>query len=130
MRNRRTNEAATIDLTALIDVVFILIVFFLVTTTFKQKELAFTLDLPEAQEGKKNQQAQVLILEISEKGWALNGKIYPMKDLEERLKKEKKKTKPVQVRADQQIPYKKIGEALDLLQRHQFKRIMLVSDQK
>ena len=41
---------AVVDITPLVDVVFLLIIFLLITTTFKKKEHAFSLDLPTATE--------------------------------------------------------------------------------
>jgi len=40
--------AATIDITSLVDVVFLLLIFLLVTTTFKREEHAFPIELPTA----------------------------------------------------------------------------------
>ena len=42
----RGRAAVTIDITALIDVVFLLLIFLLVTTTFRKDDHAFMLDLP------------------------------------------------------------------------------------
>lgn len=47
---KRSRVESVIDITALVDVVFLLIIFLLVTTTFKKKEHAFPLDLPTASE--------------------------------------------------------------------------------
>jgi len=41
-------NAATIDITSLVDVVFLLLIFLLVTTTFKREEHAFPIELPSA----------------------------------------------------------------------------------
>ncbi|HET8986162.1 MAG TPA: biopolymer transporter ExbD, partial [Trueperaceae bacterium] len=50
-RHRRSNLAAnaTIDLTPMVDVVFLLIIFFMLTTTFITVESGLPVDLPEAQ---------------------------------------------------------------------------------
>ena len=50
-RHRRGNLAgnATIDLTPMVDVVFLLIIFFMLTTTFITVESGLPVDLPEAQ---------------------------------------------------------------------------------
>ena len=50
-RHRRANLAtnATIDLTPMVDVVFLLIIFFMLTTTFITVESGLPVDLPEAQ---------------------------------------------------------------------------------
>ena len=45
---RRGGNAATIDITSLVDVVFLLLIFLLITTTFKKEEHAFPIELPTA----------------------------------------------------------------------------------
>ena len=42
----RRRVAAAIDITSLVDVVFLLLIFLLITTTFKRDEYAFPLELP------------------------------------------------------------------------------------
>lgn len=42
----RRRAAVAIDITALVDVVFLLLIFLLVTTTFRRDEYAFEIDLP------------------------------------------------------------------------------------
>ena len=46
--SRRKSEAETLNITPLIDVVFLLIVFFLVTTSFQQIKRELQVDLPRA----------------------------------------------------------------------------------
>lgn len=43
---RRRRVETTIDITSLVDVVFLLLIFLLVTTTFKREEHAFPVELP------------------------------------------------------------------------------------
>lgn len=45
-RKRSRRAEVTLEVTSLVDVVFLLIIFLLVTTTFKQNEYAFVIDLP------------------------------------------------------------------------------------
>lgn|GEM_PF-360663 len=45
-RKRGRRAEVTLEVTSLVDVVFLLIIFLLVTTTFKQNEYAFVIDLP------------------------------------------------------------------------------------
>ena len=42
----KRRESLSLDLTPVIDVVFILLIFFIVTSVFKKEELALMLDLP------------------------------------------------------------------------------------
>ena len=71
-RQRRHDDS--VNLTPLIDVVFLLLIFFMVTTTFT-KETHLTLDLPEAS-GEPNPQQKPMQLEIvvSSRGeYSING---------------------------------------------------------
>jgi len=45
-RNRSRKAQTTIDVTSLLDVVFLLIIFLVVTTTFRKNEHAFVVELP------------------------------------------------------------------------------------
>jgi biopolymer transport protein ExbD len=44
--SRRRRAAVTIDITSLVDVVFLLLIFLLITTTFRRNEHAFRITLP------------------------------------------------------------------------------------
>ena len=71
---RQTKAQLEINLTPLIDVVFLLLIFFMVTTTFT-KETRLTVDLPEAQGVAQEEQQQQLEITISADGkYAINGK--------------------------------------------------------
>lgn len=77
-RRRSLATAATIDLTPMVDVVFLLIIFFMLTTTFITTESGLPVDLPEAQSSAPtlsmlptvtvNQQGQIFLggLEVAE----------------------------------------------------------------
>lgn len=68
-------EEPVINLTPLIDVVFLLLIFFMVSTTFK-KEAEITVDLPEAstepQEQKERDEIEIMI--NSDGQFAINGR--------------------------------------------------------
>ena len=62
------SEAVEINLAPLIDVVFLLLIFFMVTTTFS-KESQIRVQLPEATSAEKPVEAEnILIIQISERG--------------------------------------------------------------
>ncbi len=64
----RAKEEPTIDLTSLIDVVFLLLIFFMVSTTFEQQS-ALKIDLPEASAvASSEDQAERLELVIDSNG--------------------------------------------------------------
>ena len=64
MRIRRTqdDDETTINLTSLVDVMFILLIFFLATTTFKQEELDLQVNLPQSAADKSLTAATKLII--------------------------------------------------------------------
>jgi biopolymer transport protein ExbD len=71
---RQTKAQLEINLTPLIDVVFLLLIFFMVTTTFT-RETRLTVDLPEAQGVAQEQQQEQLEITIAADGkYAVNGK--------------------------------------------------------
>ncbi len=48
IRRRKRQPRATLDLTSMVDVVFLLVIFFMVSTTFITVETGFPVDLPDA----------------------------------------------------------------------------------
>ena len=68
MNLRQTqSEEPRIDITPLIDVVFLLLIFFMVTTTFQQ-ETRLKVDLPEAVSGAPSVRQERIVLEVSAEG--------------------------------------------------------------
>ncbi len=68
------SEEPRIDITPLIDVVFLLLIFFMVTTTFQQ-ETRLKVDLPEAVSGVTSVHQERIVLEVSAEGrYQLQGK--------------------------------------------------------
>ncbi len=57
---KRTEEESGIDLTPMLDVVFIMLIFFIVTTSFV-KESGIDVSRPSAKTAKKKQQAAILV---------------------------------------------------------------------
>ena len=73
-RSRQSEVETDINLTPLIDVVFLLLIFFMVTTTFS-KEAQIKLQLPEATSAEKaNPEERFLTIQITEFGeYAVKG---------------------------------------------------------
>lgn len=80
-RRRRERESVEINLASLIDVVFILLLFFVVTTTFT-RETQLKVDLPEADSGAVAEQQMLEILISADGTYALNGKPLLRNDLQ------------------------------------------------
>ncbi len=103
MSKRR--EAITPDLTALIDVVFILLIFFMVSSVFKKEELALKLSLPTSDASKLEIKVKQITIELGKSKIAFGGIGVDFKSLEKYLSGVIKKDKPVIVRIDKNVPY-------------------------
>jgi biopolymer transport protein ExbD len=76
MRIRRASESATelINISSLLDVMFILIIFFMATTTFRQEERDITINLPETGESHSLSSApKVIVVNVRKDGSYLVG---------------------------------------------------------
>lgn len=70
---RQSREELQVNLTPLIDVVFLLLIFFMVSTTFTEKT-ELTIDLPEAQGNLQRVQQKAIEVVISQTGtYSVNG---------------------------------------------------------
>ncbi len=127
-RNRR--EAISMDLTPLIDMVFLLLVFFLVTSTFKKDELALLLKLPKSEQGAGNEQKQNhLTIELSNDDIAVNGKKSSVEELPSTFQGTTPETL-VNLRVDGDVRYQRLVKVLDLLQIHKLENISLITDKE
>lgn len=128
-RNRR--EAISMDLTPLIDMVFLLLVFFLVTSVFKKDELALLLKLPKTEQGaaSKEKKLDQLTIELSDNDVAVNGKKVTIETLPESLSAANKESL-VTLRVDGNVKYQRLVKVLDLLQIHKLENISLITDKE
>lgn len=128
-RQRRRHRDAIIDLTALIDVIFVLLLFFVLTTTFT-KDSRLNLVLPQTEHAETApQEQQVLLLGINSEGsYAINGKALVNDDSRTlRLAIEQfaegRTDLPVSVQGDARAPHEAVVRALDVLGDLGFSRI-------
>ena len=79
---RQPVQEVSVNLTPLIDVVFLLLIFFMVSTTFT-KETRLEVDLPEASTEASTQERRQIDVEISRTGvYAIGGQVLPGTSLE------------------------------------------------
>jgi biopolymer transport protein ExbD len=119
-RRRRPRENIDINLVSLIDVVFILLLFFVVTTTFT-RETQLRVELPQAVTGtpEENSDLKHLDIAISADGvYSLNNQLLPKNDLPsliEALQKESSgdTSLPLSISADGKTPHQAVITAMD-----------------
>ena len=109
---------ATLSLTPLIDVVFLLLIFFLVATRFAEEERELDVTPPQASEAKPlSQRPDELFINIDRKGrFHVTGKVLSVEQLYKVLKRAYNKNPhvPVLVRADKDCRWEPVVEAMNL----------------
>ena len=128
---RPQSEEISINLTPLIDVVFLLLIFFMVSTTFT-KETQLKVDLPQAT---TDQVAQVDMLEIiikADGSFAINDKSLvnaQPKTLRAALLKESSGdlTTPLKISADASTPHQAVITAMDVAANLGFSQLSLTT---
>lgn len=133
---RQRQEEASVNLTPLIDVVFLLLIFFMVSTTFT-RETQLKLDLPQAASGEQveTRDQQQIELTISANGdIAINDKalISPGVDtLKNALERESAGdlSLPLIITADAQTPHQSVIMAMDAAGQLGFTRLRLTTTQ-
>lgn len=126
----RRRDPLVPEMTPLIDVVFILIIFFIVTSIFKKEELALLLNLPSSSAKKLDIEQEQITIELSEEQLAFRGEEVTLEVLEEALKKIEDKKRAVIVRIDEEVIYKRIVQILDMLQKYGLNNLALITKKK
>jgi biopolymer transport protein ExbD len=121
----RRREHISPDLTPLIDVIFLILIFFMVSSTFKKEELALLLTLPKANSATTEIEKEDLSIELSVDKVALRGKESSFEALDRAFAQIKDKQKPVNVRIDKAVTYERVTKLLDLLNKHSLNNLAL-----
>ncbi|KPG92613.1 biopolymer transporter ExbD [Pseudomonas sp. RIT-PI-q] len=117
---RKQRENVDINLVSLIDVVFVLLLFFVVTTTFT-RETQLRVELPEAASGSpaEDQQAKHLDVAISAEGvFSVNNQLLPKNDLATLMDALQKESSgdtnlPLSISADGKTQHQSVITAMD-----------------
>jgi biopolymer transport protein ExbD len=115
---REKKQEVTVNLTPLIDVVFLLLIFFMVSTSFT-RETQIELDLPKASVEPLETKIDSLEISIDKEGrYFVNGKalvnvsIDTLKKAIETIRKDSKDTSVI-ISADANTPYQSVATAMD-----------------
>jgi len=116
---RRARQEVDINLTPLIDVVFLLLIFFMVSTTFT-KETHLSIDLPEASsQSSRSSDLQIEITITRDGDYAING-VSLINRQDETLREAIQKVSegdnaiPMIITADSATPHQSVVTALDI----------------
>ncbi len=113
---KESDEEVGISLTSLIDVIFLLLIFFMVATTLIDPSRRLDIQLPEAKAASADTKSIPVTIEMGERGEVtLNGQKVDLPTLESRLKamgQENRRT--AIVRADRRIDYGRVVAVLGI----------------
>ena len=126
----KRRESLGLDLTPVIDVVFIILIFFIVTSVFKKDELALILDLPTASAKELKVDENQVFIELSQDKLAIKGIEVSFESLEDNIKAIENKQRSVIVRIDKKVEYQRVVKVLDLLQKYEVTNLALVTNQE
>jgi len=122
MRFREENEESfALDLTPLIDVVFLLLIFFMVSTVFVDFKRRMDISLPSSKSSVSDAIPKTIKLEITfDKKIFLNGKKVRLEELEPALGEiDQSKKNAAIIRADKNLPYGDVIKIMGMLQNAQ-----------
>lgn len=111
------DDAPVLNLTSMIDVVFLLIIFFMVATTFANIEKEMDLNLPEATSGRQEEMEtdEVVINVLADGRMKVGEQYFDLEGLVTRLKQValKNPKTPVTIRGDRETDLQNAVRALD-----------------
>ncbi|TDR22330.1 ExbD/TolR family protein [Marinicella litoralis] len=132
--SNQDNENRKLNLTPLIDVVFLLLIFFMVSTTF-EKQAKLKIELPEASANPVTSAAQDLVISISQKGVffvnnneLINAQNHTLKNALQKIV-EDARDMPVIIKADANAAHKHVIMAMDVLGNMGFEKVSMATTQ-
>ncbi|MEM6295812.1 MAG: biopolymer transporter ExbD [Myxococcota bacterium] len=114
-RAHRRRRETLVDLTPLIDIVFQLLIFFLLTATF-QDTPSFKVKLPKAKNTDVSQESKAFVVTLGAEGtYEVDGKVVDARELEMRLcVAAQGESSGVSIKADESTPHKYVVEVMGL----------------
>lgn len=119
---KRTSAISSLSITPLIDVVFLLLIFFLVTSRFSEEERELDLNLPSVTEAlPASIQPDELIINVDKEGrYYINGAFRQVEQVEQILRRAKANNplnQTVVIRGDKEANWENVVVAIGLLQK-------------
>ncbi len=122
-------EEPELNLTPMIDIVFLLIIFFMVGTRFSEIEQQYDIELPSAGAvAPMSSRPDAMVLNVARTGEVtVNGELIPMAEVQTRLEKAKEAyaEQAVLIRGDGEGTYQSIVDVMDLCHKAQIHRFSL-----
>jgi biopolymer transport protein ExbD len=119
--SNREPEPASMQLAPMIDIVFLLLIFFIVSWQYTRSETELLVQVPTAEEGaqKDRVRGEIIINVMADGTLKVEGSEVDLTQLREKLGKVAKahKNQPVRIRGDSTVSYQRIVEVIDTCQK-------------
>jgi biopolymer transport protein ExbD len=115
---KKPEEDYSINLPSMTDIIFLLLIFFMVATVLKDSTRRLDVQLPESRSGEASETRLMTIEMAADGDISMNGTVVSMEELERRLQPASGANGPqsVIIRADRRLEYGKVVEVMGLCQ--------------
>jgi len=130
MFHRRRREEPHIDLTSLVDVVFLLLIFFMISTTFIQSP-GLGIDLPRAASQRQPDKAPEVKVGLTRDGQLLgDGKVLSAEQLTSLLRRRLAESPDAVfvLQADRQVPHGRVVQWMDLAKTLGYRKLAIATE--
>ena len=128
-KRRVTLETGQLDIAPLIDIVFLLLVFFMLTSSFIFQP-GIKINLPKALTSEVIQRENLIIVVTAENSLIINERVVDENELSSRLKIAAKESKPILIKADRKANLGKVVEVWDMCRAEGIEKINIATSQK
>jgi len=127
----KKKSKVTINITSLIDVVLLLLIFFMLTTSFVEQP-GMKLDLPETESAEGERTGKLQILVSVEGIIHVNDEAVSLEELREKIETitSDMEDKSLILKADKNVPHGTVVQIMDIARSSGLKKIIIASEQK
>jgi len=119
--SNRQPEPAGMQLAPMIDIVFLLLIFFIVTWQYSRSETELNVSVPTAEEGAElnRSKGEIIINVMPDGSLRVEGSTLDLQQLQNKLAAIARQfeNQPVRIRGDGSVPYQRIVEVIDTCQK-------------
>ncbi len=128
-RKRSLEPNSELNVTALIDLGFALLIIFMISTPLIEKEQVMEVDLPTSGQSSEEPSSESVDITVLKDGYRVDGNLVNASDLERELANfATMGTAPViSIRGDAETPYQRIMNLMDLLKEYELGKIHFVT---
>lgn len=120
---KQSSVVGSLSITPLIDVVFLLLIFFLVATQFEENDRELAVELPDAEQSLPlTEEPKILYVNIDQEGrYFVSGRVRTLSEVESLVREavaNNPLTQSVMIRADRRVQLDSFVAAVDLCKKH------------